>query len=346
MRKKLTLVLVASIPVLGAAQQQQQQTPNHVPQMGNVGLGTYNPTSKLDVHGSTKLNGILTVQGDASFTQKVSLPGISAAQQFGTAGTYEFILKDASSNELRTVDFSSMRTELYSADGVTAIACPPMFVSDPFWTAGYAKLVPSCPDVNVGIGLLDPDFKLHVSDGDVKFDSQLGIGTDPENAFQLKVKSFNQQAGIYLQHEDVGSINSYGLKVEVNDKDVKALGVVDEDGFDVFRVMGDGVVWSTEINVDLKGDFPDYVFEDDYELKSPEEVDAFIRENGHLHNMPSAEEVAQNGINVAELQVQQTEKIEELYLHIISLNEQLKAMQEEIRELKAEQKEEGSTDGQ
>ena len=86
------------------------------------------------------------------------------------------------------------------------------------------------------------------------------------------------------------------------------------------------MVYATECKIKLPP-FPDYVFLDDYRLKPIEEVDRFIQANGHLPDLPSAQEVEENGIGVGELQVKLLEKIEELTLYTIQ-------QQEEIDELK------------
>ncbi|MEO9869316.1 hypothetical protein [Ekhidna sp.] len=51
----------------------------------------------------------------------------------------------------------------------------------------------------------------------------------------------------------------------------------------------DGTVYSEEVKVDVI-DVPDYVFEPDYNLKSLEETEAYIKANKHLPEVPSAKE--------------------------------------------------------
>ncbi|WP_083988570.1 DUF536 domain-containing protein [Chryseobacterium arthrosphaerae] len=97
----------------------------------------------------------------------------------------------------------------------------------------------------------------------------------------------------------------------------------------------DGKIHAKEIEV--KADvWADYVFKKDYQLKSLEEVAKHIESKGHLPNIPSAEEVLKNGINVAEMDAKLLEKIEELTLYSIEQNKQLKSQSEEIKELKAQ----------
>ncbi len=103
---------------------------------------------------------------------------------------------------------------------------------------------------------------------------------------------------------------------------------------DVFRIYGDGKVYATEINVKLSSDFPDYVFEGDYELKTLNELKDYLKENGRLPNMPSANDVKKNGLNLGETNRLLVEKVEELTLYLIQLNDKLIEQEKEIMELK------------
>lgn len=78
----------------------------------------------------------------------------------------------------------------------------------------------------------------------------------------------------------------------------------------------------------------DYVFEDDYNLKSIYSVEKFINENKHLPNVPSASEVEENGINVAEMDATLLRQIEELWLHVINLKKENDALKAELNKLK------------
>ncbi len=67
--------------------------------------------------------------------------------------------------------------------------------------------------------------------------------------------------------------------------------------------------------------FPDYVFEEGYDLRSLNEVDQFIQENGHLPGIPNANDVASHGgHNMTQLQLTLLEKVEELTLYTIEQN--------------------------
>lgn len=64
--------------------------------------------------------------------------------------------------------------------------------------------------------------------------------------------------------------------------------------------------------------YPDYVFKDGYELMPMEKLETFIKQNGHLPNIPSQADVEKSGkVNISELQVKMLEKIEELTLYTL-----------------------------
>ena len=90
----------------------------------------------------------------------------------------------------------------------------------------------------------------------------------------------------------------------------------------------EGTQYVEELFVKLKANWPDYVFDSGYELMPLENLEKEIEVQGHLPDMPSADEVEKNGINIAEVQTKMLKKIEELTLYVIELkkeNERIKA---------------------
>ncbi|MFT6747727.1 MAG: hypothetical protein ACJAZ2_002084 [Glaciecola sp.] len=104
----------------------------------------------------------------------------------------------------------------------------------------------------------------------------------------------------------------------------KSLNVGDSN----FKVEENGNVWATKITVEV-GPFPDYVFSTDYELPSIKSVEGYIKKNGKLPKMSSADEVSEHGVDLGELSRLQQEKIEELTLYIINLNNRLNDLEME-----------------
>ena len=90
-----------------------------------------------------------------------------------------------------------------------------------------------------------------------------------------------------------------------------------------YKLHVNGGIKTTSLRVKSYLNWPDYVFSNDYKLSSLEELEMYIAEHHHLPNMPSANEVNNDGLNVAEIQTKQMEKIEELTLYILQLKKEV-----------------------
>ncbi len=95
----------------------------------------------------------------------------------------------------------------------------------------------------------------------------------------------------------------------------------------------DGQIRSKSVVVTLDG-FPDYVFKSNYDLMPLSEVESFIKEYGHLPNMPSEAEVVENGLGLGEINIILVEKVEELTLHLIEKEKDVQTLTVENKELK------------
>ncbi len=107
-----------------------------------------------------------------------------------------------------------------------------------------------------------------------------------------------------------------------------------------YQLTVGGKIICTELKVQLQP-FPDYVFEDSYNLKSIDEVEEHIKTNHRLPGMPSACEVEGDGLSVGEMTGKVVEKVEENTLYIIQLNKenkelraQLNAIQDQLNTMK------------
>ena len=117
-----------------------------------------------------------------------------------------------------------------------------------------------------------------------------------------------------------------------------------------------GIGTSTPSNeLDLKGTiraeevvvqtgWSDFVFEDDYQLRSLDEVAEFIEAKGHLPDIPSAEAVAENGVTLGQMNAKLLQKLEEMTLYLLQqqeivtqLQQQNRALAERVKNLEAGQ---------
>ena len=107
-------------------------------------------------------------------------------------------------------------------------------------------------------------------------------------------------------------------------------------GSQTYRLFVNGGVAAKAMIIQNNGNWCDYVFQEDYKLKTLEEVAQHIEEKGHLHNTPSALEIEEvGGFEVGDITLNQQEKIEEIFLHLIDMDKEIKALKAENAELKA-----------
>jgi hypothetical protein len=95
-----------------------------------------------------------------------------------------------------------------------------------------------------------------------------------------------------------------------------------------------GTIRAEEIKVESTGG-ADFVFEEDYQLKSLKEIEQFVQENKHLPDIPSAKQMEENGVGLSEMNKLLLQKVEELTLHMIEMEKELKQMQNEVKNLKS-----------
>ncbi|SDX69216.1 hypothetical protein SAMN05444410_1274 [Hydrobacter penzbergensis] len=108
-----------------------------------------------------------------------------------------------------------------------------------------------------------------------------------------------------------------------------------------YKLAVEGILGARTIKVTQVNPWADYVFNEGYSLRPLSAVEQFIKANKHLPEVPSANEVAKDGIDLGDNQTLLLKKIEELTLYMIDLkkeNQQLKkqveANSKEIRQVK------------
>lgn len=137
----------------------------------------------------------------------------------------------------------------------------------------------------------------------------IGIGTSTPNAnAQLDVNGKIFSTGLAIGTTDMAQIGTYALAV---------------NGNAIFN----------KVKVKLYGGWADYVFHKDYKLPKLDEIESFIKANGHLPEMPTTAEVEKNGIDIAENQTLLLKKIEELTLILIDQNKKIEEQSKQIAEL-------------
>jgi len=92
-----------------------------------------------------------------------------------------------------------------------------------------------------------------------------------------------------------------------------------------------GKIHTQEVRVDMTGPLvPDYVFANDYKLKTLQEVEDYIKANKHLPEIPSAKEIEKNGLMLAEMNMSLLKKMEEMTLYMIEQNKKIENLEKKI----------------
>jgi hypothetical protein len=134
----------------------------------------------------------------------------------------------------------------------------------------------------------------------------------------------NVRGGIVYANNSGGSFETLALRTGGNINRM----VIDKNGNVAIgdfmpqnKLDVNGVMRAKEVIVETG--WADYVFDENYKLRSIDEMEVFIKENKHLPNIPPATEIEKNGLKVGETNKAMMEKIEELALYIIQLKKEM-----------------------
>ena len=99
-----------------------------------------------------------------------------------------------------------------------------------------------------------------------------------------------------------------------------------------YQLAVNGSAIFTKAVVKLYANWPDYVFHKDYHLPSLDSLSSYLKANNHLPEMPSADSVMKNGLDLGATQALMLKKIEELTLYIIAQDRTIRQRDREAEE--------------
>ena len=94
-----------------------------------------------------------------------------------------------------------------------------------------------------------------------------------------------------------------------------------------------GTIRANEILVNIPSG-ADFVFDNNYHLMPLEQLAEYVKQNKHLPEVKSAEEMEHEGVTMGEFQIQLLQKVEELTLYILQQQEEINSLKQQIVELK------------
>lgn len=138
-----------------------------------------------------------------------------------------------------------------------------------------------------------------------------------------EVKFYGQAATTYAEPLTT-DVNTNGHKFVGKDGGTKGLKIDTAGWVIVDTNMVANIVYARSVRGDYNEVVPDYVFEDTYNLMPLKELEAYIKQNKHLPDVPSDAEYKHKGsIDLTELNLLLLRKVEELTLHMIELEKKL-----------------------
>ncbi|HEY8938505.1 MAG TPA: hypothetical protein VIM65_24965 [Cyclobacteriaceae bacterium] len=121
------------------------------------------------------------------------------------------------------------------------------------------------------------------------------------------------------------------VRMTVRDNGNVGIGTVLPSNPNNYKLAVNGKIGAKEVQVEnTSATWADYVFKPDYKLMPLCEVESFIKENQHLPEIPSADEVKVNGHKLGEMDVLLLKKVEEMTLYIVEQEKRIKMLEEKI----------------
>lgn len=301
--------------MVGVTVQVSYAQTNTFPLTGNVGIGTTSPNSALQVAGTLSAVDLPSILGSSTPVIYGNIGG--AYPTFGVSVNH--VVENSDSNQYGMA----------------------LLTTDSYLTGRTEKLRITS-EGNVGIGTTTPGSKLQVAGTISTVDLPNIIGSSTPVIYG-NVSNKYPTFGISINHvvEDAGS-NHYGMALLTTDSFLTGrtekmriaangnvgIGTINPDA----KLAVNGTIHSKEVIVDLNN-WPDYVFQPQYNLRTLTEIKRFIAQNQHLPEMPSAAEVEAKGINLGEMNKLLTKKVEELTLYLLDKDNEVNMLKMNVTSL-------------
>jgi hypothetical protein len=357
---------------------------------GNVGIGTVIPTAKLHVSGSVVLDGLIKLPN--------TLLVDSQSVLFPTSGFAFISGNDLSLKRMNMNQFQKLILNLTYAPLPGGILNECQLAGGSVngrWISGPYKLVTNCPDVKVGIGIVNPRSKLDVIG--ITSSDAISIGADPSSMandiFRFRIRGFNptntakilevsntattlfsvnnqgyselngqlaigstnnatklsivavanntrllelkRVNNVILTVDEVGLMNLKGRielagNMEITTSSNTPL-IIKNSSMKILQLDNNGLLHARRIKVDTDT-WADFVFEKNYKLMPLNELQSYINENKHLPNVPSENEVVENGVDLVEMNKILLQKVEELTLYLLQQQKEIDELKENVKQ--------------
>jgi hypothetical protein len=346
--------LALLIPLIVSSAFVSAQT-NTFPASGNAGIGTTSPNEQLEIANSSSGGRLILSNGGGSNRKVFLMEGPVAAANFSQIESYDYgaamglplllnynggyIGIGTANPTLGQLQISGNPNSSSGPNrprlGLEDLAGSGKWLIQPWSTAGDGNLavlrsggsgnILIAPDGNgnVGVGTTSPRTALDIN-------GQLSL---TQSAYGIRF--YNGVANNWAYIKSASPTTGAALTIGDATGDVLTLNGSGNVGIGTatpsHKLAVNGTVRAKEVIVDTG--WSDYVFEDSYKLKALSETEAYIKAERHLPGIPSAKEVAEHGVSMGDMQSKLLAKVEELTLHLIAQEKQLRALKQQNEEL-------------
>lgn len=175
--------------------------------------------------------------------------------------------------------------------------------------------------------------------------NDIGIGTNaPTRDLHLRATNSADPQELQIENAAGGAVQLRLVTTNGNNRRVVGLNVDGDAQSSVLLGNGSVGIYGTNFTdplalfettgVTINGQaltVPDYVFGDEYELRPLAEVQSFIEANSHLPGVPSAADIAADGLNMTEMQMVLLKKIEELTLYTLEQDARIQTLESTVQ---------------
>ena len=307
---------------------------------GKVGIGVTDPQGSLQVRG-TYDNSWIYFSSNAGLNSTKYKPKVAYGMAFTwnySGGYGESIINYS------TGVGSSPRLDFTSFDGTN-------LTTEMTLKKGSLGIGTTTPQAKLDVGAFINGGQLGTvfgrlpegnTTGDGTYLGVAGYGTQPADynskGFSIEHHFYGQTNSSINFFRGAGTTGGYltfntsenSEKMRINANGNVSIGTTDTDPTGAMLTVK-GSIHTKEVIVDLNAPLADFVFTPTYKLMPLHEVEQYVTTNSHLPEMPSADEVSKNGLNMGEMQNKLLQKMEEMTLYMIEQNKAINELNQVVK---------------